>query len=76
MSVAACAIVRLRVTEAVAGVDSESETMAVTMNVPTWLVAPERVALGEPEAAVSPVGRPETVQVYGLKPPLAVTVAE
>ena len=63
MSVAACAIVRLRVMEAVAGVDSESETMAVTMNVPTWSVVPEMVALGEPDAELSPVGRPEIVQV-------------
>ena len=35
MSVAACVMVRLSVTEAVAGVDSESETVAVTLNVPT-----------------------------------------
>jgi hypothetical protein len=34
------------------------------------------VALGEPEVEVSPVGRPEIVQVKGLKPPVAVTIAE
>lgn len=35
MSVAACVMVRLSVTEAVAGVDCESETVTVTLNVPT-----------------------------------------
>ena len=35
MSVAACEMVRLRVTEAVAGVDAESETFAVMLNAPT-----------------------------------------
>lgn len=74
-SVAAWAMVRLSVAEAVAGVDSESETEAVTLNVPTRSVVPEIVALGVPEAEVSPRGSPEIVHVYGATPPLAVTVA-
>ena len=76
MSVAACIIVRLRVTDIVAGVDSESETVAVMLKVPTWLVIPEMIAEGVAEADVSPAGSPEIVQLYGVIPPVAVAVAE
>ena len=68
-------MVRVSITEAVAGVDSESVTVMLTVNVPVWLVVPEIVALGVPEVEVSPVGRPEMVQVYGVTPPAAVVVA-
>jgi len=76
MSVAACIIVRLRVTDIVAGVDSESETVAVMLKVPTWLVILEMIAEGVAEADVSPAGSPEIVQLYGVIPPVAVAVAE
>ncbi len=76
ISVAACIMVRLRVTDIVAGVDSASETVAVMLNVPTWSVIPEMIAEGVAEAEVSPAGSPEIVQLYGVTPPVAVAVAE
>ena len=60
---AACAMVRLRGMEAVAGVAAESVTEAMTLNVPLSLVVPDIVALGVPELNVRPVGRPVIFQV-------------
>lgn len=75
ISVPACIIVRLSVTDIVAGVDSESETVAVMLKVPTRPVIPEMLADGVVEADVSPAGSPETVHLYGVTPPVAVTLA-
>jgi hypothetical protein len=74
--VAACEIVRLRVTDAVAGGVAESVTVAFTLNVPTLSVVPLRLALGVPELKLSPAGKPVIVHVYGVVPPLAVTEPE
>ena len=75
ISVAACIIVRLRVTDIVAGVDSESVTVALMLKVPTRSVIPEMIAEGVVEANVSPVGSPEIAHLYGVTPPVAVTFA-
>ena len=66
------AIVRLSITWAVAGLDAESLTLTVTVNVPETVGVPEMLA----PFGLSPPGKPVIVQLYGEAPPLAVTVAE
>jgi hypothetical protein len=62
VSVPVGAMVSVKVADALAGVDSESVTVAVTVKFPVWQVLPEMVALGVPDVNASPVGSPVIVQ--------------
>jgi hypothetical protein len=71
---AAAAMVMLRVLLAVCGVEDESVTVAVKLEVPAVVGVPLRVPL---LARESPLGSPlGTVNLYGAVPPVAARVAE
>lgn len=69
------AMVRVNVADTLTVGDSESVTVAFTVKLPTRQVLPEMAALGVPELNVNPEGSPVIVQVYGVAPPDAVTIA-